>query len=215
MSLPPVRPSIYHITHVSNLQSIVAQGALLSDATMIQRGGPSAAIGMQGIKARRLKLPVTCHPGTCVGDYVPFYFCPRSIMLYVIHRADQQDLRYRDGQRPIVHLEADLNSVVEWANRQGRWWAFSLSNAGAFYTEFRANLDDLGEIDWSAVASNDFRSPFVKEGKQAEFLLHTEFPWSLVDRIGVAAPGVAAQARAFIERCAHQPKVSVETAWYF
>ena len=30
-----------------------------------------------------------------------------------------------------MHLEADLNEVVAWADASGRRWAFSLSNAGA------------------------------------------------------------------------------------
>lgn len=212
---PPSNPLIYHITHVANLPAVVASGGLVSDAAMIARGGPSAGIGMQGIKKRRLSLPVTCHPGDHVGDFVPFYFCPRSIMLYVIHCADHPDLTYRGGQGPIVHLEADLHSVVAWANQRGRRWAFSLSNAGAYYAEFRASLQDLGDVDWNAVASTDFRSAPVKEGKQAEFLLHGDFPWSLVSQIGVASPAVAGQARAAIQAAAHQPIVSVQPAWYF
>jgi hypothetical protein len=60
---------------------------------------------MSAIKRRRVEeLEVSCHPGTKVGDYVPFYFCPRSVMLYVIHRANHPDLSYRGGQEPIVHL---------------------------------------------------------------------------------------------------------------
>ena len=71
---------------------------------------------MSGIKRRRLEdLEVYCHPGTKVGDYVPFYFCPRSVMLFVIHRANHPELTYREGQGPIVHLEADLPSVIQRA----------------------------------------------------------------------------------------------------
>ena len=74
----PQQPKIYHITHVDNLVPIIDDGGLVSDATMIARGGPVAAIGMTGIKQRRLTLPVRCHEGDHVGDYVPFYFCPCS-----------------------------------------------------------------------------------------------------------------------------------------
>ena len=102
MTLPPATIRVYHITHVANLPAIAASGVLLSDATMIARGGPTAGIGMHGIKGRRLTLPGACHPGDSVGDYVPFYFCPRSIMLYVIHCANHPELTYRGGQGPIV-----------------------------------------------------------------------------------------------------------------
>lgn len=215
MTPPPAKIGVHHITHVDNLAEIAASGGLLSDAEMIARGGPTAGIGMQGIKARRLRLPVACHPGDNVGDYVPFYFCPRSIMLYVIYCRNHPELTYRGGQEPIVHLEADLHSVVKWADREARRWAFSLSNAGAFYTEFRRTLPELAEVNWSAVAATDFRNPVIKEGKQAEFLIHESFPWTLVSSIGVASEAVARQARAAIQHVPHQPPVHVKKTWYF
>ncbi len=132
MTPPPARPKVYHITHVDNLSGIIVDGGLVSDAAMIARGGPSQAIGMSGIKRRRVEeLQVACHPGTKVGDYVPFYFCPRSVMLFVIHWANHPELTYRGGQGPIIHLESDLHKIVQWVEAQGGRWAFSLSNAGA------------------------------------------------------------------------------------
>lgn len=215
MSLPPAQPKIYHITHVDNLPAILARGGLLSDSEMSASGGPSATIGMSRIKVRRLRLPVQCHPGDHVGDYVPFYFCPRSVMLYVIHCANLSELTYRGGQRPIVHLEADLHDVVAWAEGEGRRWAFSLSNAGAAYAQFRSSLDHLQEIDWSAVAATDFRSPQIKEGKQAEFLLHGFFPWHLIQRMGVSSREIERRALAATARAAHQPAVAVRPDWYY
>ena len=117
MTPPPTQPKIYHITHEENLPAIVQAGELWSDAAMIQRGGPKMPIGMSSIKQRRLALPVKCHPGDAVGAYVPFYFCPRSIMLFLIYRANNPDLAYRGGQGPILHLEADLHESVESAVR--------------------------------------------------------------------------------------------------
>jgi hypothetical protein len=222
MSQPPLNPRIFHITHVTNLPAIVAAGGLISDAAMIARGGPLATIGMGAIKRRRLSLPVACHPGLNVGDCVPFYFCPRSIMLFVIHCANNPELTYRGGQGPIIHLEADLHAVVQWATTQMRRWAFSLSNAGASYAQFRDSLTRLGDIDWDAIASNNFSNNsytpsgfLVKEGKQAEFLLQDHFPWHLVNRIGVASPAIATQAQAALVAAVHKPPISVQPTWYF
>src|SRR5207244_2315560 len=86
------------------LGQIAADGWLWCDAASVQRGDAGTTIGVSGIKQRRLALPVDCHSGDHVGDYVPFYFCPRSIMLYVIYRANHPELTYREGQEPIVHL---------------------------------------------------------------------------------------------------------------
>ncbi|MGE5567248.1 MAG: DUF4433 domain-containing protein [Parcubacteria group bacterium] len=208
-------PKIYHITHVDNLAAIVAAGRLRSDAAMIARGGPKAAIGMGAIKARRMSLPVDCHPGTAVGEYVPFYFCSRSIMLYVLHMANAEELEYRGGQGPIVHLEADLHQVVKAADAAKVRWAFSLSNAGALYTEFRKDLAALGELNWDAIAARDFRSQEVKEGKQAEFLVYGTFPWKMVSRIGVRSQAIRTQVEALLHGAEHHPPVELRPEWYY
>jgi len=213
--MPPPNPKIFHITHVDNLASIVRDGALFSDAAMMARGGPEATIGMSTIKQRRLILPVDCHAGTRVGEYVPFYFCPRSVMLYLIHRGNSPELAYRGGQGPIVHLEADLHEVIAWANGIGRRWAFSLSNASARYAQFRRDADQLDQIHWAAVAANDWQAPEIKEGKQAEFLVHGSFPWTLVTRIGVASAGIRNRVLAAIDGASHQPRVGTAPAWYY
>ena len=211
----PAQPKIYHITHIDNLPRIVSDGALLSDRRIIDRGGPAAAIGMPTIKQRRLRLPVHCDPRAHVGDYVPFYFCPRSVMLYVIHRGNHPDLTYGGGQGPIVHLQADARTVIEWAGRSGRGWAISLQNAGTAYADFRCTAAGLGDLDWPAIQSNDFRQAEVKEKKQAEFLMHYEFPWELVERIGVHSGAVRDRVTAAIAAGSHQPPITVQPTWYF
>jgi hypothetical protein len=134
-------------------------------------------------------------------------------MLYVIHCANHPELQYRGGQGPIVHLEADLHSVVEWAEANGRPWAFSLSNAGAYYAEFASQLDELHRLDWRAIVSTDFRAPAVKECKQAEFLFHGLFPFELVERIGACSQSVARRVLQSLQE--HRPRVEVMPLWYF
>jgi hypothetical protein len=210
----PAQPRIYHIVHVDNLASIVADGCLWSDAVMVQRQG-GTVIGMGSIKQRRLGLPVSCHNGLRVGDCVPFYFCSRSIMLYVIHCANHPELAYQGGQQPIVHLEADLHRVLQWAAANSRRWAFSLSNAGAFYTQFRAELAQLGDINWDAVAATDFRPADVKEAKQAEFLMENSFPWPLVERIGVHSQAIATRVANAMQGATHRPVIEIKRDWYY
>lgn len=148
----PTRPKLYHIVHVDRLPSIIASAGLWCDAEVLRRQSPGTTIGMSQIKQRRLhELTLASHPNLRVGDCVPFYFCPRSIMLFLIHRANDPELAYRDGQRPIIHLEADLYTVTDWADAHDRRWAFTLSNAGSYYFEDRCQLSQLGEIDWPAV----------------------------------------------------------------
>jgi hypothetical protein len=216
MTAPPTRPKLYHITHVDNLQPIATAGELACDAAILARGGPVQAIGMSAIKRRRVaELEVACHAGTKVGDYVPFYFCPRSVMLYVIHCANHPELTYVGGQEPIVHFETDLHAVVRWAEQAGTPWAFSLSNAGAYYTEFRARLEELDQLDWSAIAATDFRPAAVKERKQAEFLIHGRLPFALIERIGVCSAAIRARATAALAGTPHHPPIQVVPKWYY
>lgn len=210
----PLSPKIYHIVHVDRLASI-AQHGLFSDAAVRQAQGLGTVIGMGSIKDRRLALPVACHPGTMVGDYVPFYFCSRSIMLFVIHCANHPELTYRGGQGPIVHLEADLHEVVAAANGAGIRWAFTSANAGAYYTPFFNDVADLGVLNWEGIAATDFRPPDVKEAKQSEFLMHHSFPWSLVRRIGVCDAAIAQRAHEVIAHAGHRPAIEIQRGWYY
>ncbi len=214
----PGRPKIYHILHHENLPSVIAQNCLWSDAQMIQRGLLPTNIGMSSIKERRLtSCEVACHPGTKVGEYVPFYFCPRSVMLYLLHQGNHPELTYRGGQQPIVHLEADLFETVEWAENVTRRWAFTTCNASAGYATFYAAHEDLNRINWTAIQTNQWRDPVMKEGKQAEFLLYEWFPWSLVRRIGVYSEAIATLVKTRLTKAGalHVPTVEVLPQWYY
>ena len=61
------------------------------------------------------------------------------------------------------------------AYRNNRRWAFTSSNAGSNYFEDYAALARLDKIDWDAVQAMDWAQR--KDGKQAEFLLESSFPW--------------------------------------
>lgn len=216
----PVQPKIYHIVHCDRLPSILRSGGLLCDATMHSLTAQGTTIGMASIKRRRLEeLVLECHPKLHVGECVPFYFCPRSIMLFLIYRANHPELTYRGGQEPIVHLEADLHEAVAWATEQDRRWAFTLSNAGAYYFEDRANLDRLEDLDWAAIATRQWSGngvdPFVKERKQAEFLMERDFPWHLVRRIGVRSGATYNRVVNLIAGHEHRPVVEIKTDWYY
>ena len=212
-TLVPPRPKIYHIAHVDRLSSIVTDGCLWCDAEVIRRAPAGTTIGMSSIKQRRLTLPLGSHPGLHVGDCVPFYFCPRSVMLYLIHQGNHPELTYRGGQGPILHFEADLRAVVAWADAQPARWAFTLSNAGSYFFEDRNDLVRLDEINWTAVQARDWRS--YKDGKQAEFLLEHRFPWHLIERIGVHSAAVYGQVVNALPAHGHRPAVEVRADWYY
>ena len=209
----PNEPKIYHIVHVDRLPSIINDGWLWCDAEAVRRVSPGTTIGMNSIKQRRLRNTLNSRPGLHVGDCVPFYFCPRSVMLYVISQANHPELAYRGGQELIVHLEADLRRTVTWAEEHKQRWAFTSSNAGSNFFEDYSDLAQLDEIDWNAVRATDWRQ--CKEGKQAEFLVEHLFPWELVSRIGVRTRQVYYRAIEALAAAAYKPPIEIRPEWYY
>lgn len=210
----PERPKIYHIVHEGRLPSIIQTGGLISDALVQQNNIniQGTTIGMGNIKQRRLGKALNSYPDLKVGECVPFYFCPRSIMLYMISQGSTQ-LDYQGGQEPILHLEADLYQVLDWARDNNRRWAFTLSNAGSNYFEDRNSINHLCEINWDAVDSRRWQD--CKDGKQAEFLVEDGFPWNLVERIGVCSTQYATAAARHLNASEHKPLVEVIPTWYY
>jgi len=213
-SMPiPDAPKLYRIVHIDRLRSIVADGRLLCDATMATRSGAGTMIGISGIKARRRENLLSSHAELRVGDCIPFYFCPRSIMLYMIYRQNDPSLAYKGGQCPIVHLEADMHDVVEWADKKHRRWAFTSSNAGSSYFEDWCDMDRLDEIDREAVQSWSWQN--CKDEKQAEFLIEQSCPWELVERIGVRSGKIRDEVNDISSETSHRPAVEIERRWYY
>lgn len=207
---------IYHITHINNLEGIIKNGVLWSDAKRLENCPECKLIGMPDIKRRRLeKLDVYCHPGTKVGQYVPFYFCPRSVMLYILHMGNHPGINYDGGQEPIVHLQADLEKAIQWANDEHVLWAFSDRNAGAYVASFYNDIGELPKLNWDAIASRNFRDSQIKEGKQAEFLMMDAFPWSLVEYIGVINRGMVQQVQQVLASSGHKPQTGIQHGWYY
>jgi ssDNA thymidine ADP-ribosyltransferase, DarT len=208
----PAKPKIYHIVHVDNLASIVADGCLWPDSVMVKKAG-AAVIGNNEIKADRLRLPVDCHPGTFVGEYVPFYLCPRSVMLYVISKRNHPNVAYKEGQGPVVHLVADMQEVVDFAASNDCRWAFTDINAANRAADFYNDLAKLDRLNWEAISSRQWAS--CRDHKMAEFLMHRSFPWELIKGIGVRSESIGARALGAFGRSTHRPQVKVKQDWYY
>jgi hypothetical protein len=202
----PDQTLIYHITDVENLPGILAGGGLHSDAAMAQRN--PAVIGYAHIKQRRMtQIRVDCCDGRFVGEFVPFYFCPRSPMLFTVNRGNTG--RPPGCQRTIVHLVSTLAAGIG----QNRPWAISDGNAGAFHATFSADLAALAELDWAAIRATQWQGRTHQ--KSAEFLLADFFDWSGFHAVGCHNDETARQVRNILADFAHRPTVSVEPNWYY
>ena len=214
MNIVPAQPKIYHIVHVDRLSSIVQDGFLWCDAEVIKGGSSGTSIGIKKIKQRRRGLPVKSHSNLHVGKCVPFYFCPKSVMLFVIYKANDPELTYRDGQSSIIHLQADLHKTIEWIEKRKLRWAFTTSSAALNFFQDYCDLSKLGEIDWAAVNARQWGKEY-KKGRQAEFLVERRFAWHLIESIGVYESSVYNQVANALTQSHHKPSVALQPKWYY
>ncbi len=214
MTKVPVDPAIYHITHVDNLPSILASAGLLSDAARRQGRFTARNIGYLHIKNRRMARQVCRVSGDAVaaggvlGDYVPFNFCFRSVML---HRVSIGHRDHSGGDGEVVHLL----STVQGAVRAGRPFAFTDRHAELAYAEYFDDLSDLVHVPWEVMPLTYW--PHVREQRQAEFLVHEFFPWTGVTRIVAKSQAVAARVSSTLAAAgaSHLPAVAVNPQWYY
>lgn len=206
MSATPNDPPIFHITHVDNLASIVREGRLWSDSQRLAKGLPSINIGLQHIKARRRARVVETRANGHLGDYVPFNFCPRSVML---HRISVGHRDFAGDHRDVVHLVSRVSTAI----RLGRPWAFTDRHAEIQQALYFDDLDALHEVPWGVMKKVDWRG--FKEERQAEFLVHDSFDWAAVEKVVVHSEAVAIRARAAIASAEHQPPVTAQPKWYY
>lgn len=204
---------IYHITHVQNLPSIFQSGGLIANNSLKQQQVTYQNIAHVNIQDRRALIRVPCAAGGYLHDYVPFYFAPRSPMLYTIHKGNVQG--YNGGQDLIVHLVAE----AELIESQRLNFAFTDGHAVIAYINFYDNLQQLNVIDWELMKSrywfNTTDDPNRKCRRQAEFLVYQSCPWKLVTEIGVKDNTVQSQVQQILQNFHLQTPVKVYSDWYY
>ena len=208
--VPPQLATAFHITDVTNLPAILQAGGLMSDAGMAARPG-ATIIGYDHIKLRRLQqIQVDCLAGKpFVGEFVPFYYSPRSVMLYTINRGNTG--RPVGCQTSIIHLV----STVPVLAGLGREWAIADGNAGAFHTAFYNQMAGLQNLNWAAIRATSWSGQ--QHQKAAEFLVKDFVPWSAFHLIGCHNAATAAQVQHMlaVARSAHSPNVEERPLWYY
>lgn len=205
---------LYHFTHIEHLATIVRDG-LVADSSA-QAGSLRHEAGDRAIKDRRRRLRVPVSPGGVVADYVPFYFAPRSPMLYRIVKGgvptfdgDQSDLVY-------------LCSTVETFDEQRIPVVVSDRNAAVRLATFSADPDEWrapGYVDWDLMDeqwwSNTEEDPNRMERRMAECLVHGHVPWSAILAVGTIDEGHAERVREILGAAVDSPKTTVRPEWYY
>lgn len=140
--------TIYHMTHIDNLPSILEHG-LCAHGNSYQQ----TDISNREVNSRRSRRePIY---GKVLHSYVPFYFSPRNPILYV-----------QDNEDDIVILELDATLIYQDGV------LFTDGNASSGGTSFYNDLADLDKLNWSCIHGrywNDYHDG--KRKKMSEVLI--------------------------------------------
>lgn len=209
----PTSILVVHFTHLSHLSTILQRG-LLSDTAARQAGLIQTEVGNQEIKQMRRRRPVPVPPGGVVADYAPFYYAPRSPMMYLIDRGGLSS--FTGGCGELVYLVTSVERLTEL----GALLVFTDRNAVLGVSEFSddpARLDTL--IDWQLMRAkmwnNTGEHPDRKERRMAECLVHLQVPWDAITEVVTKTQTCAQQASAILATVDQKVPVFVRPNWYF
>ncbi|MFN4034090.1 MAG: DUF4433 domain-containing protein [Fimbriimonadales bacterium] len=201
---------LYHMTHIGNLESIIKASRLYSDAAA--QAYKPRSIAYINLKQKRKFTHVPIPPNGFIADYVPFYFAPRSPMLYAIHTGY---VHSGLSQTEIIYLVTSIEAIVQAEK------VFVFTDRHPLrHCRFSNNLSDLNQfVDWQVMRSERWHDtpqyPNRKSRRQAEFLVHQAVEWSLIEQIGVYDQGLLQRVQQILQSASHQPLVSVRRDWYY
>lgn len=143
-------------------------------------------------------------------DYVPFYFAPRSSMLFTISRGNVPSCP--EGQTSVVHLV----SSVERVSDSNLPFVFTDGHGIMALTNYYDDLSLLKALDWELMKArywaDTLSDPDRKRRRQAEFLVRDFFPWSLTTDVGVISDTVRQQVK---EATGGSVPVMIRPNWYY
>ncbi len=209
----PIPTTVVHFTHVSHLTSIV-RGGLVADSTAHANGLLEVEVGNVGIKEARQRRFVPIAPHGVVADYVPFYFAPRSPMMFAIEKGNVAT--YVEGCDDLVYLVTTAERLLE----SGSPVVFTDRNAVLAIASFASTIEEAEErIDWPLMRARIWRNtdddPARVERRMAECLVHLKVPWNALTEVAAKNSRCATIARATFANLGVDTPVNVRPGWYF
>lgn len=161
----------FRITHIDNIGHIARCGIVKSDSPL--RDDNYVSIGDRSIIDVRRGFRVN---GCRLSEFIPFYFGPRSPMLYVIQHGYNGVERVSPEQIVycVIRLEDLVNDNIDCIFTDGH----ALSNLTKCYTKDRLpqidsiiQYDDVYSSQWNSERDID-----LKRRKEAELLIKNDLP---------------------------------------
>ncbi len=214
MPVPDPTP-IFRFVHVDNLEVALSRDGLHAPNHTPKDGLSFKKIHNVEIQEKRKQTTISCGPCGVIHDYVPFYFGYLSPMLLQLNTG--RVAGYSEGQEPLVYLVSTAQEVSD----SGSSFVFSDGHGIAAFTEWYDDLDQLDQVDWNMVYqrywADNTDDMDRQRRKQAEFLIHRQCNWSLIQEIGVMNTTMKTKVERVLRKFdadLNRP-VRVRAGWYY
>lgn len=199
---------LYHLTHINNLQSILHQGSLWSHALVRKHAISYKDVANQDVQTRRERTKIPIGVAGSLHEYVPFYFAPRSPMLYVL-------CMQQIPQNDIVYFMTNKEMIQQHCSS----FVFTDAHAIRRLTNFYTQLSDLNKIDWELMKASQWADtdddPNRKARRQAEFLVYNEVPLSACLGFAVYSNSAKRKVEEMLQEADISLPVAVRKSFYF
>lgn len=210
LDLTPEKALIFRITHIENVPWILDNGAHCAKSDC--RDPNFIQIGNADLIGKRANHRVRAHPFGTLGDYVPFYFTPKSVMLFNIHTGRNVT---RQRMPDIAILVTSLHRLV----KQNVPFLFTDRHAILVNAEPTNDLECLDRLNWKILRAHDFArdpdNPVKFDQYQAEALVYRCLPVTALHAIACHGEEQQERLRAEVERRSLDLKVVKKPGWYF
>jgi hypothetical protein len=210
--LTPERGMIFRITHIRNLPWILEHGLHCARSGLLDPD--FLQIGNADLINDRAVKQVPHRMGGTLADYLPFYFTPRSPMLFNI--VTGRNGVARRANQEIVVLVSSVPHLVK------NDLPFLITDRHAIYevAGFSEDVAFLERLDWQILQNSDFSrndasDPDKFERDQAETLVQRHLPVSGL--LGIACSDDLAHERvqSALQNADLALKVAIRKEWYF
>jgi hypothetical protein len=196
-AVPFAAQRIYHVTHVRNLEAIIIDGEIRSDAT--------PEIDISSPHTRELRSLAVVRPGVRVAEHVPFYLTPNATRWNEL-RTGAEGVFWSDAAR-----EARASDFV----------ALVTTMAGIGPDVVVADGDAVSPLTRFATGAEDGRA-LLRQARgadpellDAEALAPGFIPFSAVALIGVSNDKIRNRVKKLLAAADdHEPRIAVYPPWF-
>ncbi|MFZ4892842.1 DUF4433 domain-containing protein [Plantibacter sp. Mn2098] len=207
---------LYHVTHIRNLEGILADGAIFADESMGWSGDPAVDITAEQYREDRRKTELAGVPDGTVSQFVPFALTPHALLWERI-RSGEPDYRLsgdalasaiNDFVVLVTTVDA-VSSAVDASDAAERSIIVTDGDAARVLTRIAANKVSAHRMVQRLV--NDEDQTALIEG---EVLVPDNVPFERILVIGVGTVNVRETVKRMVAAAGHKTKVAAYTPWF-